>query len=183
MSTDAERSTTSPLAEPIGSFSDGHQFMLNQLPRAAELPKLIAAANQARSLASDLLHLMDDMMLPHNLDEEKELFPAVQRSAAPGDEAIAVQALVERLVADHQNIDRLWKRIAPSVRAASKGSVAEFDADLLGRLFSALSEHAKFEEESFLPLAQRILSRDGNHMDALGLALHLRHATSPLGLI
>jgi hypothetical protein len=40
-------------------------------------------------------------------------------------------------------------------------------------------EHARFEEEMFLPLADRILSRNENHMAALDIALHLRHAPQP----
>ena len=35
--------------------------------------------------------------------------------------------------------------------------------------------HAKLEEQVFLPLAQTILGRNGNHMAALGLSLHMRH--------
>jgi hypothetical protein len=43
--------------------------------------------------------------------------------------------------------------------------------------------HANFEEQWFLPLAERILGRDGNHMAALGMALHLRHAKVPAGYV
>ena len=48
------------------------------------------------------------------------------------------------------------------------------------RLYAA---HAGFEESRFLPLAQDILGRDDNHMAALGLSLHLRHAPQVVGYI
>jgi hypothetical protein len=35
--------------------------------------------------------------------------------------------------------------------------------------------HAQLEEQAFLPLAQTVLGRNGNHMAALGLSLHMRH--------
>jgi hypothetical protein len=35
----------------------------------------------------------------------------------------------------------------------------------------------------FLPVAERILSRNGEHMAALGLALHLRHAPLVVGYV
>ena len=35
--------------------------------------------------------------------------------------------------------------------------------------------HARFEEQEFLPLSEKILSRNGDHMAALGLSLHMRH--------
>lgn len=50
-------------------------------------------------------------------------------------------------------------------------------------LVQAHTAHARFEEEQFLPLAQAVLSRNGNHMDALGLSLHLRHAPQLTGHI
>ncbi len=43
--------------------------------------------------------------------------------------------------------------------------------------------HAQFEEQEFLPLARQILGRDGNHLAALGLALHMRHVPLPVGYI
>ena len=43
--------------------------------------------------------------------------------------------------------------------------------------------HARYEETVFLPLAERILLRNGDHMEALGLALHLRHAPLVVGYI
>ena len=36
--------------------------------------------------------------------------------------------------------------------------------------------HARYEEEVFLPLSQAILGRNSNHLAALGMSLHLRHA-------
>lgn len=43
--------------------------------------------------------------------------------------------------------------------------------------------HANFEEQRFLPLAETILSRNGNHMAALGLSIDLRQASPPMGHI
>ena len=50
-------------------------------------------------------------------------------------------------------------------------------------LVQAYTAHARFEEEQFLPQAQAILSRNGNHMEAMGLSLQLRHAPQSLAQI
>jgi hemerythrin-like domain-containing protein len=171
------------LEEPIANFSDCHKHMLGQLRATADLPRLILAATRARSMAADIVHLFEDTVLPHHLDEEKELFPAVQRSAAPGEEAQTVKLLIERLLREHRNTERLWKQISPGIRTAARGGVADVDPEVLDELMTALSSHAKFEEENFLPLAHKVLSRNGNHMDALGVALHLRHTPTPTGYI
>ena len=65
----------------------------------ARLPALLDAADQARAVAADTLRLFDEGVLAHHLDEEKVLFPSVQRSAMPGDEAALVETLAERLTA------------------------------------------------------------------------------------
>ena len=44
-------------------------------------------------------------------------------------------------------------------------------------------EHARFEETDFLPLSQTILGRNANHMAALGMSLHMRHAKPVVGYI
>jgi hypothetical protein len=42
-------------------------------------------------------------------------------------------------------------------------------------LIQRYKKHAQEEEAVFLPLAEKILSRNSNHMAALGLSLHMRH--------
>ena len=48
--------------------------------------------------------LFDDAVLAHHADEERELFPAVLRSATPGEEAGAVAAMVDWLTAEHRRL-------------------------------------------------------------------------------
>jgi hypothetical protein len=48
------------------------------------------------------------------------------------------------------------------------------------RLVSEYVAHARYEETDFLPAAEAILGRNDNHMAALGLSLHLRHAPQPV---
>ena len=60
------------------------------------------------------------------------------------------------------------------------GRVARVDAlpppETVQALVAAYLAHADFEEEAFLPLAATVLGRNDNHMAALGLSLHMRHA-------
>ena len=51
------------------------------------------------------------------------------------------------------------------------------------RLVSDYRAHAHYEELVFLPAAQSILGRNANHLAALGLSLHLRHARPVVGYI
>lgn len=168
---------------PLSGFSQCHAAILSQLDALAELPELLAAAARARSVAAATLALFRGQVLDHHAEEENELFPAVLRSANPGEEYASVQALVQRLTAEHRTLEVLWKRVEGAVGAGAKGKPARIDSAAVAELVRSFGLHARFEEEEFLPLAEIILGRNGNHMAALGLALHMRHVPQPVGHI
>ncbi len=170
-------------SEPLTGFSRCHLGILSRLQAFEELPALQAAAVQARTIANDTLALFHHGVVEHHADEERELFPAVLRSARRGPEAGEVQAMTQRLTAEHRHIEALWKQLEPVVKAVARLQPVDLDLDAVEELVHAYSTHARFEEEHFLPLAETILGRNGNHMAALGLSLHLRHAPQPAGYI
>lgn len=112
----------------------------------------------------------------HHEEEERELFPAVLRSCGHPAERAAMQALVDRLTAEHRALEQAFRALRPALRALAAGNAAKLDAAALKALLADYEAHARFEEREFLPPAQIILGRDGNQMAGLGLALHLRHA-------
>lgn len=168
---------------PIASFSKCHVGILSGLESFGELPALVRAAERSRRIAISILALFEDSILEHHADEESELFVAVTRSAMAGPESDLVSAMVQRLTGEHRMIEALWKRVKPGVKLAAGGKNVELDSACIAELVSAYTAHAQFEEQEFLPLAQKILGRDGNHLAALGIALHLRHVPSPVGYI
>jgi len=189
--TPANEPTIAPLDEadqgvppetPLTSFTRCHLGIVTQLEGTARLPELVEAANHARQVAQTTLDLFRQTILPHHAEEEAELFPAVLQSTN-SNERKAVRGMIERLVAEHREVEGLWKRLEPSVRAAARGNRSEVDAEVMEELVRAFLRHARYEETVFLPLAERILSRNGNHMAALGLALHLRNVPQVVGYI
>jgi hemerythrin superfamily protein len=167
---------------PLMSFTRCHLGIVTQLEGTARLPELVDIANHARQLAQTTLDLFRQTIIPHHAEEEAELFPAVLQSANAG-ERQAVRGMIERLTAEHREVEVLWKRLEPAVRAAARGNRSEVDAEVMEEVVRAFLRHARYEETVFLPLAERILGRDGNHMAALGLALHLRHVPQVVGYI
>ena len=174
----------SPEAEetPLSTFSRCHVGIVSQLEAAAALPRLLEFAQRARDTAQRTLELFRHAVLKHHQEEEQELFTAVLQSASP-EERAQVQALVDQLTAEHRAIEGAWKRLEPAVRQAARGTPADLDAGLLVDLVQLYLQHARVEETAFLPLAERILGRDGNHMAALGLSLHMRQAPQVVGYI
>jgi len=174
---------TVDLDAPLTEFSQCHAGIVKQLHALSGLPGLLEAAARAREVATGTAALFKDAVIEHHAEEESDLFPAVLRSAAAGEERDRVQGMVDRLTAEHRALEALWKTLEPAVNAAARGKPAALDAGVAAELVQRYLAHASFEEQSFLPLAETILRRNGDHMAALGLSLHLRHVPQPVGYI
>lgn len=179
MPTEPSAADTAP-ETPIAGFSRCHEGILRHLASLGDLPALAEAVARARAVAEETQRFFRAAVYEHHQEEETELFPAVLASATPGAERQQVQAIVDQLTEEHRTVEAAFEALEPSLKRLSKGQdsslpVAEFTAQV-GALVTRYEEHARYEENEFLPLAERILGRNGNHMAALGLSLHIRHA-------
>ncbi len=168
--------STHPLTEnPINYFSNCHVGIFAQLARMGDLPALLGPAAQARKIAEQSLAFFSSGMYTHHTEEERDLFPAVHASAQAGAERLQVDALIEQLTHDHRALEKLWESLEPGLHKVAKGQDTTLDTQALQALVERYQAHASLEEREFLPLAQKILGRNDNHMAALGLTLHMRH--------
>lgn len=156
----------------LADFSECHHEFVAQLHSAMYLPELVRAAAKARAMARDLLKMFRDGVTVHHAEEERELFPAVLRAAEPGPELDEVRAMVAQLVREHREMEARWSALRPAVEAVANGQCAELDAPLIEDMVQHFFAHAHFEEEHFLPLAQKILGRESEVMAMLGRSLH-----------
>jgi hypothetical protein len=168
-----------PTAEngPLQDFSNCHVGILKNCERLQRLPALLSqpdGAAEARQIAAEMQRFFHEVVLEHHAEEEEELFSAVMRSAAPGEEARQAKAMIDRLVIEHRLLETLWKLIEPDVKRLAKGKPSNLNEAAVTRLAQDYPAHARFEETEFLPLSARILSK--NDQAALGLSLHMRHS-------
>ena len=168
---------------PITNFSECHVGIVAHLDTLGELPALLAPAARARTIAAETLTFFDAVIVEHHAQEEKELSPAVLASATRGDEQRQASVMVERLTAEHRQIESWWSRIKPQLKQIAKGNDTLLDLVALQQLVGEYRAHAAFEEAEFLPLAQRVLGRNSNHMAALGMSLHMRHRRPVVGYV
>ena len=166
-----------PVADqPLDEFANCHGGILQHLDDLARLPALLEPAAQARRIATDALGFFDSVVYEHHREEEKELFPAVLGSATPGEERSRVKGLVDRLVQEHRDVEAAWERLKPHLKQVAKGQDTALDHNALAVMVESYRGHARFEEQQFLPLSKTILGRNGDHMAALGVSLHVRRA-------
>lgn len=171
-------------ADPIADFSQCHAGILGQLAELDELPALLAPAARARAIAARAQDFFQKVVLGHHGEEEEQLFPAVLASAQPGTERERVREMAVRLTAEHREVEAAFRRLEPQLRDVARGRSTELDAQQLGSVVQRYVAHARYEEQQFLPLAHAILSRNGDHLAALALSLHLRHHDAELhGLV
>jgi len=171
------RTPTEPAGHsPIDDFSQCHVGILDHLQALGGLPALLEPMARARKIAADTVSFFRDAVYEHHAEEERELFPAVLASATQGPERDKVQAIVAELAAEHRKVEAAWARLEPKLKALAKGHEADVDGADITALVETYQAHARYEEEVFLPLSQAILGRNGNHLAALGMSMHMRHA-------
>lgn len=169
--------------EPLQNFSNCHDGILKHLDTFSELPALLAPATRARQVAEETLSFFRHAVFEHHSEEERELFPAVVASATPGAERDQIKVMVEQLTAEHRVVEAAWHKLEPELKKVAKGHSNELNAAAVEHLIKAYRGHATYEETDFLPLAHSILARNKNHMEALSLSLHMRHAPRVMGHI
>lgn len=161
--------------QPLDEFSQCHGGILERLDALDRLPALLEPAAQARRIARESLDFFSGVVYEHHAEEEKDLFPAVLASAS-SEELPSVRAMVERLTREHRDVEAAWRRLQPHLQHIAAGRDSDLDVVALQALVAHYKGHARYEESQFLPLAQRILGRNSNHLAALGLSLHMRRA-------
>lgn len=163
--------------QPIQDFSDCHVGIVNTLGELAALAQPQHPSAQRSEAAGRVLAFFRDVVNAHHLEEERDLFPAVQGDALAGDERERVDAMVRRLVTEHRRLETLYAQLKHTLSDIERGHDVRLDVRTSSALVTEYRSHADFEESVFLPSAQRILGRNSDHMAALGLALHIRHAS------
>lgn len=160
--------------EAVASFSTSHVGILDTMNRLRVLPLQLEQRGLdegVRASAAHIRRFFDDVVLEHHDEEERELFPSLRHSAAPGGESALVEALVTRLAREHRELEALWDRIEPALRRIGRGKPAELDGHAVEQLVAAYVAHARFEEAAVLPLADRMLKAGDRAALALGLAM------------
>jgi hemerythrin-like domain-containing protein len=114
---------------------------------------------EAKDVAAFLLRFFHTSAANHHRDEEDDLFPALEHFA-PSLELNAVRALLFRLRADHEKLDKRWADMRPRLAAMADGREGGLTEELAERFEDTYLRHIEFEERELLPLARRVLPAD-----------------------
>lgn len=162
--------------EPLESFAGCHVGIISMVRELAGLPDLIRPARRFQAITLRLEDFFNQVVKTHHSEEEAQLFTAVLASASSVSEKAEIQKLISKLTDEHRVIERTFMSLLPKIKAVTKNLESDLDEKEINLLVDLYLSHAHFEEEVFLPLAKIILNRNGNHMAALGLSIHMRHS-------
>lgn len=111
---------------------------------------------QAQQAAQNILRYFDTSGQFHHQDEEENLFPTLRLCA--GAEKPGVDALLERLLADHVVMAAAWSELRSVLLLLAKGELEPLDDMLLDKFITSYTNHIELEERDLLPWAARLLS-------------------------
>ena len=123
-----------------------------------------AAAQQA---APNILNYFDNAAIHHHDDEERNLFPLLER-AGHGEWC----EVVELLTSEHDDLAQLWRALRPPLQAIAQGEAIVLNDNHTERFIALNRSHIAFENARVLPLARQILSVAD--LQSLGQAMAVR---------
>lgn len=147
--------------DPLGLLRACHERILGHcdtLERLAPHLRRLGADQDAQQAASRILRYFQVGAPLHHEDEERDLFPVLRaHSGFPADQ----RTVLENLVAQHRELDKLWIQLEAALQAISKGT----PADLPVQPFVARTRaHIAVEEREIFPVAE-------HYLDAVALAV------------
>jgi hemerythrin-like domain-containing protein len=142
-------------SDPLGMLRACHQRMLGQCELLEKLAAHIdknGVDDDARKAARQVYRYFSTSAVFHHDDEEEDLFPKVGRSS------LKMAEVVHQLRQEHENIDQLWKDLAPMIEQPANIGDTQLFNQLVNGFCEAYRKHIRFEEEEFLDRAQHMLS-------------------------
>lgn len=111
---------------------------------------------QVRQAAYGILRYFDTAGQLHHLDEEENLFPALQANA--GEDKERLNALLPRLLREHAVMLAAWDELRPVLLQLAEGENARLDDRLAERFIDSYTGHIAVENSELLPLAEHLLT-------------------------
>jgi hemerythrin-like domain-containing protein len=146
------------IAEPIEFIFAEHYRQRAVLNLIEQLAGDGLGVEARRRLAGVVLNFVRHDLALHVIDEERDLFPLLQRRARPGDRIIAVLA---QFAAEHAADEALAQELTAGLAALAGRGPSEpgFEFKVAARLFAqSQRRHLAWENAVILPLARERLT-------------------------
>ena len=165
--------------DPIGMWLGCHRRIEKQLKTLAKLPAYLKDKGidaEASTAAQSILRYFEKSGPHHHEDEDRDLFPLLEkRITVPGDFA-AFRDLRARLEDDHRRMEPCWARLRKPLQGIAEGiakPLAEGDVQAFCVIYAS---HIPAEDGAIPELARRHLS--AADLEALGRSMAARRGVA-----
>jgi len=144
---------------PLAALAAWHRLgptSFETLLRLARRPPGAAVDASDRDAARAALAWLDRTVAVHHRVQEDALFPELLESMA-GSDPVCLRELAAAATAGHRAVERLWRRLRPACVAASQGSPAQWDADVVTALVATCRANFERAGRELIPMAGRLL--------------------------
>lgn len=129
--------------------------------------------SRARATAASLIEHFDSAGAQHELDEEKDVLPAL-KSAVSRRQKKRVSELIADISRTHAELAVAWRPLRTQLSDIARGVRARLDADVVGRFTTLSLAHIAREDAEVLPEAAEVLNREA--LRKIGCAMAARRS-------
>jgi pyridoxamine 5'-phosphate oxidase len=161
--------------DPIGMWLGCHRRIEKQLKTLAKLPPHLADKGvdaDASSAAQAILRYFEKSAGHHHEDEDRDLFPLLEKRITDAAEAAGFRELRARLEADHARMSACWARLRKPLQGIAEGLPKSLDAAEVEAFRAIYETHIPSEDGAIPALAKRYLSPAD--LEALGRSMASR---------
>lgn len=157
--------TAPDFSDPLGLLAACHGRMRSFCDLLERLPDWLernGLDDDASAGVQRVLRYFEQAAPLHHQDEEQDLLPLLR--AQPGN-----AGLVDRLLAEHEQLEQTWQRLAPLLQRLPETRFEPALAETIADFCTAYRRHIALEDTEILPLAHATLSTEqlavmGTHM-------------------
>ena len=160
--------------QPIAVLRHCHDRIRQQLETLDRLQQHLQQQGQsadAKQAAAAVLRYFKQSAPQHHADEEEDLLPMLEASAA-GDDAQLLASIKPQILDEHQQMDRHWQALERELSAIAQGDGSTLSADDVRNFAELYAAHMQKEEGAIAPMALRLFSPE--QMATLGNAMRER---------
>ena len=164
-----------PFDDPLEMLLACHRRIEKHLETLKRLRAHVEAHGvdvEASAAAHNLLGYFLKAAMNHHEDEEKDLFPMLERRIDDAGERARFVAFREELERDHRDIETLWARLRKPLEGIAEGLTRALPASDVHAFVGAYARHILAEESALTEFCDRWLEEGDRR--ALGHAMSAR---------
>ena len=161
--------------DPLEMLLGCHRRIEKELETLERLRAHLAARGvdaEASAAAQAVLRYFGKAAADHHDDEERDVFPLLERRIADREEAVRFRALRGRLDADHRDLEATWTRLRKPLAGIAEGLTRSLPEAEVRAFASAYASHIRAEEPALQAAFERWL--DARDRQAIGRSMAAR---------